>query len=181
MLLLISIWALAEAIVFFIVADVPIMALGIKAGWQKALVGAGIAAVFAAIGGVALLIWAKDNPFLAEAIMVALPGIDAALVEEVDIHFEDMGYLGMAIGSFTGVPYKLYALAASHYTAGVGTLALFALASILARLPRFALVALVAGWLGPKLVERFGVGPVWSGFAVCWTGFYLWYWSVMGF
>ena len=50
MLALIAVWALAEAVLFFIVADVPIMALGIRSGVKKALVGAGIAAVFAALG-----------------------------------------------------------------------------------------------------------------------------------
>ena len=181
MLVLIAIWALAEATLFFIVADVPIAALGIKAGWRKALLGAGVAAVFAGIGGTALCIWAGDNPARAYQWMLAVPAIDAALIDEVDASFEEFGMLAMVIGSFTGVPYKLYAFAASSYPHGFGSLALFFLASILARLPRFALVALIAGWVGPLLAERIGTRAVWAIFAGFWIAFYAWYWSVMGF
>lgn len=181
MLALIAIWALAEATLFFIVADVPIMALAIKAGVKRALGGAVIAAVFAAIGGTALCIWAGDNPVRAYQWMLAVPAVDAALIDEVNASFEENGALAMVIGSFTGVPYKLYAFVASSYTNGCGSLALFFLASILARLPRFALVALIAGWVGPPLAERIGTRAVWGIFAGFWIAFYAWYWSVMGF
>lgn len=181
MLVLIAIWALAEATLFFIVADVPIMALGIKAGWKKALGGAVLAALFAAIGGVALCVWGGQNPGKAYQWMLAIPAVDAALIEQVDAGLEEYGLLGMAIGSFTGVPYKLYAFAASSYPQGFGNLTLFFAASIIARLPRFALVALIAGWAGPRLAERLGKRTVWSIFAGFWVAFYAWYWSVMGF
>lgn len=180
LLALIAIWALAEATVFFIVADVPIMALGIKAGARKALIGACVAAVFAAVGGGALCIWASENPARAYDLMLAVPAINAQLIEQVAAQFEEYGLVGMVVGSFTGVPYKLYAFAASSGPLETGPVALFAIASIIARLPRFALIALVSGWAGPRLIRRFGAARVWIAFAVCWTGFYAWYWSAMG-
>lgn len=178
--MLIAIWALAEAMLFVIVADVPIMALGIRAGVKKALVGAGVAAVFAAIGGAAVWLWASTAPEDVIAIFVALPGIDSALVESVFTQWDAGGALAMTVGSFSGVPYKLYALAAGTGGGGWGALALFMVASVVARLPRFVLVALVSGLAGPRLMERFGPRVIWPVFVGAWILFYAVYWSAMG-
>ncbi|MEM7779483.1 MAG: hypothetical protein AAF697_03715 [Pseudomonadota bacterium] len=184
MLALIAIWALAEAILFFIVADVPIMALGIKAGWRKALVGALVGAIFAAIGGTTLAYAASQSPLQIIDLMLSVPAVDQALIEQVWDDWQDNGAIGMLLGSVSGVPYKLYAATAGMqilFGEVASSLTLFFFASITARLPRFALVALVAGWLGPRLVKRFGARLVWSGFVLGWVGFYALYWSLMGF
>ncbi|MEM1052324.1 MAG: hypothetical protein AAGI28_09545 [Pseudomonadota bacterium] len=183
MLLIIALWALAEAIVFFVVADVAVMALGVKAGTRKALTGACIAALFAAIGGCGVYAWASLAPSGVFDLMVALPAINEALVEQVRLDWQANGALGMFVGSFSGVPYKLYA-----YVAGTGSdlqsstmLGWFALASIIARLPRFVLVAVIAGEIGPRMIQRFGKPRVWICFTLGWTAFYALYWSLMGF
>lgn len=181
MLILVAIWAFAEATLFFIVADVPIMALGIRAGVKKAVVGALVAAVVAALGGAVVWQWASTNPKDVIELFLAVPGIDLDLVSETRSHWEEGGSLAMALGSFSGVPYKLYALAAGSHGGGLGALALFMVASILARLPRFLLVALASGWAGPRLVARFGKRAVWVAFGLAWTAFYAVYWSAMGF
>lgn len=183
MLALIAIWAFAEAIVFFIVADVPIMALGIRAGFRKALMGALLAAVVAAVGGCAIYIWASTNPKDVIELFMAIPGIDLDLIAATHAHWNEGGALAMTVGSFSGVPYKLYALAAGAApgSKSLAAIALFVLASILARLPRFLLVAAVAGWAGPRLTTRFGARAVWIAFALAWISFYLWYWATMGF
>lgn len=180
MLALIAIWAVAEATLFFIVADVPIMALGIRAGARKALVGAGVAAVFAALGGCLIWLWARSDPAMVHVAFYFVPAIDDALILEVGEDWRDNGVLGMALGSFRGVPYKIYAFWAGFEGGGAGALALFFLASILARLPRFMMVALVSGLVGPRLTRRFGARAVWAAFAVAWAGFYAIYWSAMG-
>lgn len=181
MLALIAIWALAEATLFFIVADVPIMALGICRGVKPALIGAGVAAVFAALGGSLIWRWAQSDPSMVHAVMWLVPGIDDDLVLQVINDWHENGALGMASGSFSGVPYKLYAFAAGTMGGGWNALALFVFASILARLPRFLLVALVSGWAGPRLVARFGPRAVWAAFVLAWAVFYAVYWSAMGF
>ena len=181
MLALIALWALAEATLFFIVADVPIMALGIRRGVKPALIGAIVAAVFAALGGSIIWLWAQSDPSMVHAVMWLVPGIDDDLVLQVVKDWGDNGAIGMATGSFSGVPYKLYAFAAGTMGGGWNTLTLFFFASILARLPRFLLVALVSGWVGPQLIARFGAGKVWLAFALAWAGFYVVYWSAMGF
>ena len=182
MLALIAIWALAEATLFFVVADVPIMALGIRSGVKKALIGAGVAAVFAALGGLALAHYAQLWPKDAYAAMIAVPAINEDLILRVIDDWDARGTMGMTIGSFSGVPYKLYA-----YAAGASApqsplwFGWFFFASILARLPRFLLVALVSGWAGPRLAARFGARAIWAAFVLAWAIFYAIYWSVMGF
>ncbi|MDJ0642951.1 MAG: hypothetical protein QNJ15_09045 [Erythrobacter sp.] len=179
LLALIAVWALAEAIVFFVVADVPIMALGIKAGWRKALAGALAAAIVAALGGLVIFHWAAQDPANARAILDVVPGISVDLIDATVGQWRSDGSLAMVAGSFSGIPYKLYAFAAGAIE-GTGWFAFLCL-SVAARLPRFALVAVIAGAAGPKLVGRFGARPVWTAFALAWIGFYAWYWSVMGF
>lgn len=181
MLALIAIWALAEATVFFVVADVPIMALGIRSGMKKALIGACVAAVFAALGGSLIWLWVQADSSMVQAVMWLIPGIDDDLVMQVVQDWLDNGVLGMAAGSFSGVPYKLYAFAAGATSYRCSALMLFFLASILARLPRFLLVALVSGWAGPRLTARFGARPIWAAFVLAWAIFYAFYWSMMGF
>lgn len=183
MFLLIAAWALAEAIAFFIVADVAVMALGVKSGTKKALRGAGVAAVFSAIGGCGLYAYSSLAPAQVAEFMASLPGIDARLVDEVKSDWQANGALGMFVGSFSGTPYKLYAVAAGSVSDLESSfmLAGFGFASVLARLPRFMLVAVIAGEVGPRMIERFGKRRVWAVFALGWAGFYALYWSVMGF
>lgn len=183
MLIVIALWALAEAIAFVVVADVAVMALGVKSGTRKALTGAGVAALFASLGGCMVYSAGSIAPSSVYDFFVMLPAIDEALIDEVRADWQTNGALGMFVGSFSGVPYKLYAYAAGTGSAlqSSGMLAWFAFASILARLPRFVLVAVIAGEIGPRMIERFGKRPVWIAFAAGWAGFYALYWSVMGF
>ena len=182
MLGFISVWALSEAIFFFLVADIPIMALGMMKGWRKALVGAGFAALAAAIGGGCVYLWSSTNPEEVYTLMLAIPAIDETLLNKVSDDWHNGGAINMAKGSFSGVPYKLYAhVAGVTSNQSIAGLVGFFLASILARLPRFALVAGIAGWLGPRLIKRFGARYIWTGFFLGWAGFYALYWSVTGF
>ena len=177
MLFLVAIWAFAEAVLWFVVADVPIMAVGALYGRRKALLAAGIAAAMSALGGMAVMVWAGADPAGATAAMVALPGIDEALFAEVVETWRADGTWGMMLGSFTGVPYKLYALAASQD--GTSMAAFFVL-SVLARLPRFVMVALVSGTLAIRLRGRMGDRWFWALFVWTWLGFYVWYFETMG-
>lgn len=178
MLALVAIWAFAEAVLFFVVADVPIMALAARRGVRAGLTAACIAALGAGLGGAITWLWGGMDPGGFERAMVALPGVDAGLLEEVRAEWREDGFLAMLAGSFGGTPFKLYAGAAGF--AGSTGLPLFILLSIITRLPRFMLVGVAGGWLGPKLRARLGERRFWALFVAAWCGFYLWYWSVMG-
>ena len=176
MLALVAIWAFAEATVWFIVADVPIMAVALKSGMRRGLVAALVATGFAAAGGVATWIWANASPEGVTALFERLPGIDADLIVEAAQEWDSEGLAGMTLGAFTGTPYKLYALAAVDRGSNP---AMFFVASLVARLPRFMLIAVVAGWIGPRLRAAIGARAMWALFALGWAGFYAWYFAAM--
>ena len=175
---LVALWAFAEATLFFIVADVPIMAVGLRHGVRRALLAALVAAVFAACGGLAVMEWASADPAGSRAAIESLPGIDAALFDEAAaaLAWPAVGWAAMMHGAFSGVPYKLYA-----HAAGVGgaDMAAFFLGSIMARLPRFVLVAIFGGLIGPPLRRHLRPRTMWLLFALAWAAFYAWYFAAM--
>jgi len=177
MLLLVACWAFAEALLLFIVADVPISAMGLRHGRKRALWAALVAATFAALGGLAMLLWAAGDPAGSRAVLESLPGISPALVNQASAAWHEGGTMAMLLGSFSGVPYKIYAHAAGIESAGMAG---FFIASIIARLPRFLLVAAVFGTLGPALRRRFPMPLLWVLFGIGWSAFYTFYFLAMG-
>ncbi len=167
-------WGFAEAVLFFVVADVPISMIAVRRGIRPALVAAVLAALSAAIGGVCLMFWVANDPAGVARIFASLPGIDAALINQIAQDFEARGYHAMAQGAFSGVPYKLYVLAGG--APPTGGIALFFMASFVARLPRFVLAAVVAGLISQFASRGCTVRTrlfILVGFWVC---FYAWYW-----
>jgi membrane protein YqaA with SNARE-associated domain len=175
-LLIVAAWALAEATVFFIVADVPISAIGLKYGVKRALLAALAATLAAAVGGEIVLAWSAADPEASRAGLVRVPAISAAAIDRAAADYAHGGTLAMLAASFRGVPYKLYAHAAGLAGTGAGA---FFLASCIARLPRFALVALVFGWLGDALRPRFSRRALAIAFVTGWTLFYLFYFATV--
>lgn len=176
LLALVALWAFAEAILFFLVADVPISFVAVRYGVRKGVVAALIAAVAATVGGAVTWLWAARDPAGATAMMAALPAIDAALIAETRAAFAADGRSAMFWGSLSGVPYKLYALAAGS---GGMALALFLLASLLVRLPRFLFAALGAAALSRLLSRWLSLRARLAILAGFWLLFYAWYFSVM--
>jgi hypothetical protein len=176
MLLIAAAWAFAEAILFFIVADVPISWIAVRGGWRAGLAAALAASVAAAAGGALLYGWAAADPAGARETIAALPGIDAAAIEAAAAGFARDGYWAMLRGSASGVPYKLYVLAA----AGEGrALIPFLLLSTLVRLPRFAGAALAASGISRLLSGRLSMRARLGLLAAIWVAFYAFYFSVM--
>lgn len=176
-LAVVALWALAEAMLFFIVADVPISYVALRYGWRSALRAALLAAAMAGLGGVLLLLWAQADAVQVYNLIVALPAIDAAMMRDAAVAFSDGGYWAMTKGSFSGVPYKLYAHAAASTPSG--GLSWFFMASILARLPRFLAVALLVSAIGKWLEPRMSLRRRMALLALVWLLFYGWYFAVM--
>lgn len=173
----VALWAVAEAIAFFIVADVPIMAVALKWGWRRGVLAAIVAALWAAVGGVVVHIAVQADPEWAHAFLLGVPGISRDMVDGALKTFGTGSFGAMLAGSFSGIPYKIYAFAAGLRDV---PLAYFALASVLARLPRFLLVALFAGWAGPRLRAALPGKRLWIAFVVAWALFYAFYFSRVG-
>lgn len=170
-------WSFAEGLLFFLVADIPISWIALRHSWRRGLLAALIAAPSAALGGLAMALWASRDASAAAAALAALPAIDSALIGETAARWADGGYLAMAKGAFAGTPYKLFAFA--HSQSPQGGAAMFLLGSIAARLPRFVLVALGVSLIGRVVGSWLGLNARLWLLALCWTGFYAWYFSVM--
>jgi len=177
-LLVVAIWGFAEATLFFIVADVPISAIGLRCGWRKARRAALAAALAAGIGGLVVLHFSAAVPQAARGVLLQVPGIDAELLDNAVAAFRDHGFPALAAGAFRGVPYKLYAHGAGIAGDPTGP---FFFESIVARLPRFLLVAATSGWIGPRLRGAMPDGMVAALFIACWSAFYAFYFAAMGY
>ena len=143
-----ALWGLAEAVLLFLVADIPISFIAVRHGWKTGALAALAAAVGAMFGGTLTYVWASMDPVGATRAMLTLPGIDASLVLVTAGNFASGGYHAMLLGSFSGVPYKLYALAAATQHE---PLLRFVAMTPLVRLPRFLGVALFSAAVGHLL------------------------------
>lgn len=175
MLLIVAAWSFAEAILFFFVADVPITAVAVASGWRRGAAAAGIAALAASAGGAVLYGWAAVDPDAARAAILALPAIDAWMVEEAARRFGEGGYSALLAGSLTGVPYKLFVLAAA---AEGRALLPFLLASALLRLPRFLIAALLSAAIGKALSRWLSLRSRLGVLGAFWILFYTVYFTV---
>lgn len=171
-----ALWGFAEATLFFIVPDVLLSGLALRS-LRKALAAAAITALSATIGG--LLVWfsATKAPETTRTVLLMVPGISEDTFAAVR-HLLGSGlYQGMVTGAFAGVPYKIFAAEAGFAGTAPWT---FALLSPLARLPRFALMCLIAwglsNWVGGRLPER----PKLVLALGLWAVFYVFYFSKFG-
>ena len=175
-LLIVAGWSTAEAILWFIVADVPISWVAVRSGTRAGLLAALVAAGSATLGGAITYAWAAHDPAALVRLMEALPAISPGLVAEVQASWRTAGFPAMLARSFAGTPYKLFAAAAGEQGSA---LLPFLLASVFARLPRFLLVAAVSGGIGRLLSRRLPLRGRLAILLVVWTGFYAWYFTVM--
>jgi membrane protein YqaA with SNARE-associated domain len=176
-LAIVAVWALGEAVLLFIVADVPISALALRYGWRAGWRAGLLAAICAALGGLVVIAWARMDPAGCRTAFAALPGISPALIDEAAAQWREGGFGAMLAGSVSGTPYKLYALAAASDASNLGG---FFFGSILARLPRFVAVAAVFAVIGKALRPRLPGWLIAVLFVLGWSGFYAWYFAAMG-
>jgi hypothetical protein len=149
-------WSVAEAIYFFVVADVLLSFIAVAFGLRAGLVASLAAAFGAACGGIAMLHLAATHPDEAMALLRSVPFVSEAMIRTGLAGMAEAGWpLAMLKGSFTGIPYKVYAIGAGLEDLDA---LLFALVSVPVRLLRFAIVALVVAgvstWLRPRVALR---------------------------
>ena len=166
-------WSAAEAAIFFIVADVPISWIAVRSGTRAAMLAAVVAALASVVGAAAVLFWAGNDAAGAAATMAALPGIDSALIKEAAQAYHN-GPLAILAGSFSGIPFKLFALEAAKE----GSF-LFLLLAPLVRLPRFLAIALFVGGTSRALQRWMKVRQRLALLLALWVVFYGWYFSIM--
>jgi len=142
-------WGVAEATLFFVVPDVILSYIGLKRGVRASALASLYAAVGASIGGAAMFAWSVKDPAAAYDAVLNVPAISAAMGDAAYEAMTTQGwFVATLLGPLSSTPYKLYAVIAPHAGA---PFFMFALASIVARLPRFLLVGAGVAWLGRVL------------------------------
>lgn len=163
-------WGVAEATLFFIVPDVLLSAIGVTRGAKVGAVAALWASLGAALGGALMFAWSAANPHAARDAVLAVPAINKAMAQAAADSVSAHGwFLATILGPLSTTPYKLFAIMAPR--AGAPFL-LFVLASVVARLPRFALLAAGPALIGRALAPRFGTRGVLWLLACAWVLFY---------
>jgi hypothetical protein len=169
-------WSAAEAAIFILVADIPISWIAVKSGARAGLLAAVVASFASVIGGLIAYSWADRDPAGATAAMALLLAISPAMIGEAASSYAAHGWVAMLEASFTGMPYKLFAVTAARDEHALLPLLL---ATPFVRLPRFALVALIASG-GSVLAKRWlNVRARLVLLAAVWAVFYAFYFAAM--
>jgi hypothetical protein len=169
-------WGLAEATIFFLVPDIIITASALFS--PRRSFAQMMAVLIGALLGGALLYTAADKyPDEARNLVLTVPFVKLHTVDQAERQMQDGGLLAMCLGSFSGVPYKTYAVNAPHHAPFEAFMAM----SVPARLSRFLLSWGTASLLGIVFRRQIQVSPLAALFllALCWIGFYTYYWSVV--
>jgi len=137
------VWGFAEATLFFIVPDVLLTLIALFSFRRSARVLICIM-LGALAGGTIMFYLGASKPEQAKAVVLHVPFVSSAMFQKTQQSFQHDGIWALTKGPGNGIPYKVYCVQASPYSG----LPLFLLASVLARLERFALFWLIAGTIG---------------------------------
>jgi len=171
-------WGLAEATLFFVVPDVYVGFVALF-HWRKGLLTTVAATAGAMIGGAIMYGLAGANAPAINELLVEVPLISPEMVRTVAGQTQTSGLVAMVTGPLQGIPYKIYAAqAGQQYLPFIS----FVLVTIVARLPRFFLLALMGAGLGRvfgKSVRR-RTALVVGAYVLLWIGVYVWYYFKVG-
>lgn len=177
-LILPFLWGILEAILLFMVPDVPVSMVTLKRGAKAGAIASLAAAVGAAIGGIVMFYWGRNDIIGVLALIEKLPAISPQMIDKVMVQMHGMHpFVSMLIGSFQGTPYKIYASIAASVHIPIWQIVLF---TPLIRLPRFLLVAgitNIAAKYARKIIATEKI-IFWLAI-VLWAGFYVLYWTIM--
>jgi membrane protein YqaA with SNARE-associated domain len=166
-------WGAAEATVFFIVPDVLLSFLALRAP-RLALAACTSAVAGAVLGGMSVHALAVRAPSTAQAMIDAVPWIGPTLVGTIRTGFAADGWWALFRGPFIGEPYKVFALLAPDL--GFGRWA-FAAMSVPARGLRFVLVVLAVALVARLLARHLPWLHRPALLILVWIGVYAVYWS----
>lgn len=167
-------WGVAEAIWFFVVADVLLTFIAVAYGLRTGLRSGLAAALGAACGGVMMARLAGAAPDQAMTLLRSVPFVSETMIGKGLAGMAASDWpLSMIRGSVTGIPYKVYAVGAGRE--GLDTL-LFAAVSVPVRLLRFAVATTVVAGLGAWLRPRLSLRGRMMLMATFWLVFYGEFW-----
>ncbi|WP_120496830.1 VTT domain-containing protein [Kiloniella sp. EL199] len=168
-------WGISEATFFFIVPDLFLSLICIRYNAYQAICFSLLTLAGALVGGVLLYYLGRAYPEIIYNLLERLPAINTDMMQEVREKTQ-YGLSSLVVGSFTGVPYKLYS-----YEAGQQSINLvqFVLISIPARLFRWALVIVFCQFVLFYLQKIFSQSQIIKIFFGFWFVFYGAFFSLM--
>jgi pimeloyl-ACP methyl ester carboxylesterase len=171
-----AIWGLAEATIFFLVPDIIITASALFSP-KRSFIQMLAILIGALLGGALMYTAADKYPDPAKTVVLNVPFIKMRTMDRVDRQLKDRGLLAMGIGAVSGVPYKVYAVTAPAYA----PFEMFVAASVPARFIRFLASWSIASILGTVFRRQIIASPpaALALLAICWVGFYTYYWSMI--
>lgn len=166
-------WGAAEATVFFIVPDVLLSFLALRAP-RLALAACASAVAGAVLGGASVHALATRAPATALAMIDAVPWIGPALIGTIRSGYAADGWWALFRGPYIGEPYKVFALLAPEL--GHGRWA-FAAMSVPARGLRFVVVVLAVALVARLLARHLPWLLRPALLILIWIGIYAVYWG----
>lgn len=167
-------WSFAEATVFFIVVDVLLTFVAVALGLRIALRASLAAAIGAACGGMLMWRYGLVDPTAATALLAAVPFVSPEMIAKGMAGMAEANWpLAMLHGSVTGIPYKVYAVAAGKE--GLTALLFFSV-TIPVRLARFAVATSLVAAISALLGRRFDLRRRLMLMATFWLLFYGEFW-----
>jgi alpha-beta hydrolase superfamily lysophospholipase len=170
------VWGVAEATLFFVVPDVLLSYIGLKRGVTAAARASVLAAIGAGVGGAVMYLWSTTDPAAARAAVLAVPAISEAMAARAADAMADNWFTATLLGPLSSTPFKLYAVLAPHAGASVPA---FALASVLARLPRFLIVSIGVALIGRALSRWLSARRLFWLLIGAWLLFYAAFFALM--
>lgn len=171
-----ALWGLAEASVFFLVPDILITASALFS--PRRSFSQMMAILIGALLGGALMYTAADKyPDATKDVVLSVPFVKIHTFDEAERQLQDHGLWAMCLGSFSGIPYKTYAVNAPRHA----PFELFVAMSVPARLLRFVATWGLTSLLGLLFRRQIQTSPLVALglLGLCWIGFYTYYWSVV--
>ncbi len=170
------IWGVAEATLLFIVPDVLLSYIGLKRGVTEAARASAITAIGAALGGALMFLWSAADPAAARAAVLAVPAIGEAMSANAEAAMAQNWFVATLLGPLSSTPFKLYAILAPYAGA---SLPAFALAGVVARLPRFLVIGCGTALLARALRDRLSQQQLLWLLAGAWIVFYAAFFALM--
>ena len=169
---LVALWAFAEALVFPVVPDVLLCLLVLAA--PRRVVVLSLATLGGAVAGsLVLYALAVAQPDLARTIVLAVPGVRPAMLDQAIALLASGDLTGMA-GFGPGTPLKVDTVAWAAGAGGPLGLAVGVVVNRVTRIGPDVLVAFAIGWLAPNLLRRWQ-WPVIAIYAALWLTVYVLY------
>jgi len=169
-------WGFLEATIFFIVPDVYLTGVVLRAGLKKIWVPLFYCLAGAIFGGALIYYFALIYPSTTLDWLDYVPGISEKLIQEVRVGISVDGLISMFGGMFQGTPYKLFAAVWGERR---GELFPFLLLSLVARGLRFAVSIIITVFLGALGVKFFKDWNRWKWilYSIFWLTFYIFYFN----